>query len=83
MVAAVNRDESMYGRDRVVEIVEQLQAELEAGEAWENDTLARFLDGFGALLGSIENAYVNTGREVPSDPWVLVGQALLGARNYE
>ncbi len=79
----MRRDESMNGRDRVVEIVEQLQAELEAGETWENDTLTRFLDGFGALLGSIENTYVNTGREVPSDPWVLVGDALLGARNYE
>lgn len=83
MVAAMSEDGTMNGRDRVVEIVEQLQAELEAGEEWENDTLARFLDGFGALLGSIENAYLNTGREIPADPWVLVGEALLGARNYE
>lgn len=79
----MSRDENINGRDRVVEIIEQLQAEIEAGKSWENDTLPRFLDGFGALLGSIENAYVNTGREVPSDPWVLVADALLGARDYE
>ncbi len=73
----------LQGRDQVVELVEQLQRELEAGQEWENDTLSRFLEGFGALLGSIENAYVNTGREVPDDPWVLVGEALKGARFYE
>ena len=83
MVAAMGQDQSMPGRDHLVEIVEQLQAELEAGAEWDNDTLVRFLGGFGALLGSIENAYVNTGRELPSDPWVLVGEALLGARHYE
>ena len=69
----------MPGRDHLVEIVEQLQAELEAGAEWDNDTLVRFLDGFGALLGSSENAYVNTGRDLPSDSgcwWVRLFSGL-------
>ena len=47
-------------------------------EEWGNDTLARFLDAFGELLGAIENSYVNTGRAVPADPWVLVADAFGG-----
>lgn len=50
---------------------------------WENDTIPRFLEAFSALLGSIENAYVNTGRVVPADPWELVAEAIRGARSYE
>lgn len=73
------------GRDAVVAVLEELRRELEAGpqEEWENDTLDRFLEAFGELLAVIENSYVNTGREVPSDPWVLVADALRGARYYE
>lgn len=76
---------TLEGRDALVEIVRELQRELEAGsdERWENDTLERFLDAFGELLAVIEHSYVNTGREVPTDPWVLVGDALRGARYYE
>jgi hypothetical protein len=73
------------GRDAVVEVVEELQRELRAGpeDAWENDTLERFLDGFGELLGVIERSYSSTGRDVPTNPWVLVADALRGARHYE
>lgn len=82
MVATVNRVWS-EGRDGVVEVIEDLQRELEDGRVWENDTLLRYLDGLGALLGSIENAYVNAGTDVPDDPWTLIAEALRGARHYE
>lgn len=74
---------SLDGRDMVVDVVDRLHGELLSGADWENDTLPRFLDAFSALLGSIENAYTNTGRPVPNDPWVLVAAALEGARSYE
>lgn len=71
------------GRDGLVEEVERLQSELAAGVQWENGTLSRFLEAFSASLGSIENDYLNTGRPVPEDPWVLVAAALASARYYE
>lgn len=76
---------ALEGRHAVLEAIAALRHELELGpdEEWENDTLERFLDAFGVLLGVIENSYVNTGREVPIDPWILVADALRGARYYE
>ena len=76
-------DDALAGRDEVLEALDTLQAELAHGEVWENPTLERYLDAFNALLGSIENAYTNTGRPVPSSPWTLVAEALKGARFYE
>jgi hypothetical protein len=75
----------LEGRDAVVEAVRELRRELAAGpeDAWENDTLERFLDGFGELLGVIERSYTSTARDVPTNPWVLVADALRGARHYE
>ncbi len=83
MVATVTHLPGLSGREQLLAAIEELQAELASGAVWENDTLARFLDGFGALLGSIENAYVNTGKPVPDDPWVILTDALKGARFYE
>jgi hypothetical protein len=82
-VAAVTNYDQLDGRDEVLEVLDTLQAELANGAAWENATLERFLDAFNALLGSIENAYVNKGRPVPNSPWTLVADALRGARFYE
>lgn len=75
----------LQGRAAVVEVVEELRRELIDGavEPWHNDTLERFFDAFGALLGVIENPHVNTGHDVPSDPWVRVAYVLRGARYYE
>jgi hypothetical protein len=83
MVGAVTDLPGLGGGDQVIEVLERLQAELLSGAEWENDDLGRFLEGFGALLGSIENAYINAGSPAPDDPWVLVAAALLGARFYE
>jgi hypothetical protein len=76
---------SLAGRSAVIDVVEGLRRELEIGahQEWENDTLERFLDAFGELLGVIETSYVTGDREVPADPWVLVADALRGARYYE
>jgi hypothetical protein len=73
----------LRGRDQLLKVVEALQSELDAGVEWENDTLGRYLEGLGALLGSIENAYINTGRPVPDDPWVILADVIRGATSYE
>ena len=75
--------DSLAGREKVLAVLENLQAELESGADWENDSLARFLEGFGALLGSIENVYLNSNSALPDDPWALVAEALEGAPYYE
>jgi hypothetical protein len=75
--------EGLAGRDAVVSILDELCTELDDGTEWENDSLRRYLEALGALLGSVENTYINSGLPVPKDPWELIGRALKGARNYE
>lgn len=81
---AVRVPRGLAGREHVLRVVDELGQELADGSAerWENPTLERFLDAFGALLGTIEPAYRNAGRPVPLDPWVLVADALRGAREH-
>ena len=71
------------GREEVLQAIADLLSELEEGVRWENDTLEAFIESFGALLGSIENAYANTGQPIPNSPWPLVARAIRGAREYE
>jgi len=82
-VGTVSEFPGLTGREQALEALEQLQAERSSGAEWENDTLDRFLDGFASLLGSVENAYLNTDRPVPDDPWAIVAHVLRGARSYE
>lgn len=76
-------DDVLAGRDRVVNLLNDLVEELESGADWENNSLVRYLEAFGALLGSIENAYANQGRTIPTSPWTVIADALRGARHYE
>lgn len=52
-------------------------------DPWENTTVPAYLEGLWALLGSIENHYTNTDRDIPDDPWIVMADALKGARYYE
>jgi len=85
MVLAVTNEQVLSGREEVEDALLGLLQELRdgAGEDWENPTLERYLEAFGALLGGIENVYINTGKPLPESPWTLVARALLGARYYE
>ena len=75
--------ETAGGRAYVISVLSELAAEISGECDWENDTLVRYLDALGALLSSIDNSYKNAGREVPSDPWEIIADALKGARYYE
>jgi len=52
-------------------------------ESWENTTVPSYLEALCALLMSIEHAYANTDRPIPADPWIVVADALNGARFHE
>lgn len=71
------------GKSVVLKTLGELIAELSRDCDWENDTLERYLEALAALLESIENSYKNSGREVPDDPWIVISDALKGARYYE
>jgi len=59
------------GRDELVAVVQELAREVHAGqtEEWENVTLPAYLEALAGWLKSYENAYINTGRAVPENPW--------------
>jgi hypothetical protein len=73
------------GRDGLVAILEQLAVEVRSGRAeeWENNTLSSFLEAFAAWLKVFEQAYANTGRPIPADPWEVVTAAVQAATIYE
>lgn len=73
----------LAGRQQLVDAINELLTELDGATEWENDSLPAYLEALNALLGSIENAYTNTGSPVPDDPWAIMARALLGARYYE
>jgi hypothetical protein len=75
--------EQPQGKELVVQLLESLSNEASPDSDWENKTLPDYLEALGALLGSIENSYINDGVPVPNDPWALMAAALRGARYYE
>jgi len=51
--------------------------------SWENVELPDFLSALCLLLARIEHAYANNGQPLPVDPWVVIADAMKGARYYE
>lgn len=83
VVTAMTSRDPLAGRELTLSVVDQLLDELKRDNDWENPTLERYLEAFGALLASIENHYTNTGQQLPDDPWVIMAEVLKGARYYE
>ena len=50
---------------------------------WENTELPDYLSALSVLLMSIEHSYANNGLPTPDDPWVVIADAIKGARFYE
>ena len=77
-------EDVLNGRDELIAAIDELRAELAAGaDGWENNSLDRYLEALGALLGSIENAYLNEGQAVPQNAWSVMAEVVRGARFYE
>jgi hypothetical protein len=76
--------ESWQGRKFVTAALWDLVADFESrSETWENTTVPDYLEALCALLMSIEHSYANNGRDLPTDPWIVMADALKGARFYE
>jgi hypothetical protein len=73
------------GREELVAALEQLADEARSGrtETWENDTLPAFLEAPAAWLKVFGQAYANTGRPIPTDPWEVLAAAVRAATIYE
>jgi hypothetical protein len=57
---------------------------LEDPEAWENDTLERFLRAWAAWLGDMDGYFLNPCIPAPEAPsWQFIAQMILAARVYE
>ncbi|MEL7106174.1 MAG: hypothetical protein AAGM21_09650 [Pseudomonadota bacterium] len=77
--------ESVQSSADLSEFVEELRLSLaNSNEDWENVTLDPYLDAIGRWLGSVEQLFKNTGRELPSEvPWGLFAEVLFAASIYE
>lgn len=73
------------GRDELVAAIQELAREVYAGqtEEWENVTLPAYLEALAGWLKSYENAYINTDRPIPQDPWEIMKTAFTAATIYE
>lgn len=73
------------GHDELVAAIQELAREAYAGrtEEWENVTLPAYLEALAGWLKSYENAYINTKRAIPKDPWEIMKTAFTAATIYE
>ena len=72
-------------RSDLAVMVGRMRADLTAhpGE-WENSTLERYLEALSAAATGIEQAYLNRGETIPTEPtWEMVATLLYMASGYE
>ena len=72
-------------RDELILTLERLADDARSGrtDSWENETLPEYLEALAAWLRVYENAYLNTGRTVPTDIWDVLTAAVRAATIYE
>jgi hypothetical protein len=77
--------DSVKTREDLARFVLALRDDLLSHEdAWENATLARFLEALGAWIGDMQGYFKNQGIPEPEQPdWRLVGHMLFAASIYE
>ena len=67
-----------------VRFLEHLVVDLkENPDAWENDTLERFLEAMSSWTKDMDGYYKNQGTQPPEINWKFIGQLLLASRIYE
>jgi hypothetical protein len=53
-------------------------------DEWENDTLSRFLLAMEDWIRSMDNYYIHTAQQVPSEPtWKVFADILYASKIYE
>jgi hypothetical protein len=80
-----DRLESISSRQDLRGFVDALKADLtENPDAWENDSLERFLGALAGWIGDMDGYFKNQGLKEPAEPdWQLVGRMLFAASIYE
>jgi hypothetical protein len=77
--------DAIRSREDFIAFVQALSRDLHTNrEAWENDTLERFLEALGAWVEDMDGYYVNQGKPIPQQPdWKVLGDILRAATMYE
>lgn len=72
-------------RSSLAQFIEKLAYDfLDNQESWENRDIFSFLDALSAWLGSVEQLYINTGRELSRQAtWSFFAEMMLAAKIYE
>ncbi len=78
-------DDEVRSREELAAFVRQLHQDfLQQGDAWENNTLAAFLEALAAWVHDSPGFYRNFGKELPADgDWTFIARALQAATVYE
>jgi hypothetical protein len=77
--------DAIRSREDFVAFVHALSRDLHTNrEAWENDSLERFLEALGAWVEDMDGYYINQGKPAPLQPdWKILGDILMAAAVYE
>lgn len=72
-------------KEDFLDFLAKLQTDLESHKnEWENDNLARYLEGIYGFCHDIEGYYKNSPKEMPEDiNWDVFAQILSAAKYYE
>ncbi|MFA0845588.1 DUF7660 family protein [Streptomyces rochei] len=78
-------DDDVRSCEELAAFVRQLRQHfLQQGDAWENNTLATFLEALAAWVHDSPGFYQNFGKEFPADgDWTFIARALQAATVYE
>lgn len=78
-------DDEIRSREELAAFVRKLHQDfLQQGDAWENNTLATFLEALAAWVHDSPGFYQNFGKELPAGgDWTFIARALQAAKVYE
>jgi hypothetical protein len=76
---------SIYTKADLAAFIDKMRSELsEDGNAWENNTLPKYLEAMAAWVRDMDGFYSNAGELVPNKPdWNTIADILEAAKVYE
>ncbi|MFE7584918.1 hypothetical protein ACFU5Y_25535 [Streptomyces gardneri] len=82
---SLTSEDEIRSREELATVVRSLHQEfLQQGDAWENNTLATFLEALAAWVHDSPGVYQNVGQELPAaGDWTFIARALQAAKHYE
>ncbi|MFB7355984.1 DUF7660 family protein [Streptomyces gardneri] len=82
---SLTSEDEIRSREELAAVVRSLHQEfLQQGDAWENNTLATFLEALAAWVHDSPGLYQNVGQELPAaGDWTFIARALQAAKHYE